>query len=97
MDPGNKSHSGACDHFQPADLARLAEGYLKARAVPDPLWEGSRFGYGTPSDDGPFLSIYMEVERKQGNWVVVKLDRRKTPLDAGEEGLKVVKPPRNPV
>jgi hypothetical protein len=85
--------AGACDHFQPSDWARLAEEYLAGKAVPADRWEGSRFGYGAGGGSGPFKAVYMEVERKKGNWVAVKLDRRKEELPAGDVGFKVIREP----
>ena len=82
---------GACDHFQPADLARLAEEYLKGKSVPEERWEGSRFRYGAGGGSGPFKSVFMEVERKKGNWVAVKLDRRKEELTPAEAGFKIIR------
>jgi len=91
MEPKKDKAAGACDHFQPADLAGLAEDHLKAKAVPEELWEGSRFGYGAGGGSGPFRAVYMEVERKNRNWVVVKLDRRKEDLEPGDAGFKVIR------
>jgi hypothetical protein len=82
--------SGACDHFQPADLAKLAEDYLKGRSIPEERWEGSRFRYGAGGGSGPFKAVIMEVARKKGNWVVVKLDRRKEELAGADTGFSVV-------
>lgn len=91
MEPKNPAEKGACDHFQPADLARLAEDYLKGKAVPADRWEGARFGYGAGGGSGPFKAVITEVERKKGDWVVVRLDRRKAELPADEAGFKVVR------
>src|SRR4051812_32603228 len=74
------SAAGACDHFQPGDLAKLAEEYLAGKSVPSERWEGSRFRYGAGGGSGPFKAVVIEVERKKGNWVAVKLDRRKEEL-----------------
>src|SRR3954469_10687510 len=52
--PAPSPASGACDHFQPGDLAVLAEEYLRAKAVPEDRWEGSRFRYGAGGGTGPF-------------------------------------------
>ncbi|MDQ3002780.1 MAG: hypothetical protein M3Y08_16150 [Fibrobacterota bacterium] len=82
---------GACDHFQPADLTRLAEEYLNGKAIPPDRWEGSRFGYGAGGGTGPFKAVITEVERKKGNWVVVRLDRRKEELAPDNAGFKVVR------
>ena len=40
---------------------------------------------------GPFKAVITEVERRQGNWVVVRLDRRKTELETADAGFKVVR------
>lgn len=89
--PASGPASGACDHFQPGDLAKLAEEYLQGKAVPPDRWEGSRFRYGAGGGTGPFKAVYMEVERKKGDWVVVKLDRRKEDLAPGDAGFSIVR------
>jgi len=91
LEKGASAPKGECDHFQPADLARLAEEYLNGKAVPPERWEGTRFGYGAGGGSGPFKAVIMEVERRQGNWVAVRLDRKKTELSGAEAGFKVVK------
>jgi hypothetical protein len=88
---GTGPAKGECDHFQPADLARLAEAYLKEKGLPPQAWEGTRFGYGAGGGSGPFKAVITEVERRQGNWVVVRLDRKKVELAEGEAGFKVVR------
>lgn len=98
MEPKNPAEKGtaaqgACDHFQPADLARLAEEWLNGQSVAADRWEGTRFGYGAGGGTGPFKAVITEVERKQGNWVVVRLDRRKTELEPADAGFKVVRAP----
>lgn len=85
------SAQGACDHFQPSDLAALAEGHLKGKSLAPERWEGSRFGYGAGGGSGPFKAVYMEVERRNGGWVVVKLDRLKTDLAPADAGFKVIR------
>lgn len=91
MEPKSPMEKGACDHFQPADLARLAEEYLTGKGLPPEKWEGTRFGYGAGGGSGPFKAVITEVERRQGNWVVVRLDRKKTELAEAEAGFKVVR------
>ena len=80
---------GACDHTQPAEVARLGEEFLRAKGVPEEAWDGCRFGYGGSGGSGPFKSVYTEVERRGANWVAVKLDRRKTDLPPELEGFQV--------
>lgn len=89
--PADPRQQGACDHFQPADLAKLAEEYLNGKAIPADRWEGARFGYGAGGGSGPFKAVITEVERKKGQWVVVRLDRRKVELADAEAGFRIVK------
>ncbi len=86
-----KDGKGACDHTQPAEVARLGEEYLRAKGVPESAWDGCRFGYGGDGGSGPFRSVYTEVERRGGNWVAVKLDRRTEALPPGLIGFQVVR------
>ncbi len=90
MEPENTPAAGACDHAQPAEVAIMAEKYLKALGVPEPAWDGCRFGYGGHGGSGPFKSVYTEVERRSGNWVAVKLDRSREDLGPARNGFKVV-------
>jgi hypothetical protein len=93
LNAGPKASVGACDHFQPSDLAALAEEYLRGKGVPENLWQGSRFGHGGGGGSGPFKSVYMEVERRGANWVAVKLDRRKADMAPEERGFKILNLP----
>lgn len=91
MEASNPAGQGACDHTQPSEVARLGEEWLRAKDVPESLWDGCRFGYGGGGGSGPFKSVYTEVERRGGNWVAVKLDRRKEALPPGLAGFQVVR------
>ncbi len=91
MEPKNTPASGACDHTQPSEVAKLGEEYLRSKGVPETDWDGCRFGYGGDGGNGPFKSVYTEVERRGGGWVAVKLDRRKDSLPDGLAGFQVVK------
>jgi hypothetical protein len=86
----NTPDSGACTHFQPADLIALAETHLRASAVPAPDWEGKRFRWAGAIDSPPFTGLVMECKRKEGNWVLTKLDRRKDGVDGEVLGLTEV-------
>ncbi len=84
---------GECDHTQPAEVARLGEEWLRARGIPEPRWDGCRFGYGGDGGTGPWKSVYTEVERRGAEWVAVKLDRRKDPLPPNQQGFRAVRIP----
>ena len=93
MESDKKLAAGACDHVQPSEVADMAETYLREKAIPLSLWEDCRFGFGGKAGAGAFKSIYIEVIRRSGNWVAVKLDRRKTEMNPEQAGLKVVRVP----
>jgi hypothetical protein len=90
METGKTPSDGACDHTQPSDVARMGQEFLQAQGIPEPVWEGCRFGYGGDGGSGPFKSVYMEVEYRKGNWVAVKLDRLKEELGPDIIGFKCV-------
>lgn len=76
-----------CDHTGPEDVIRMAEEHLDARGRA-PCENGNlRFGYGE-NIDTMWKSIYIEVERRDGEWVVTRLDRNSEELDAAELGLR---------
>lgn len=79
--------SGACTHFQPADLIALAEKHLHEEGVAAEQWEGKRFRWAGPIDSPPFTGLVMECKRRDGNWVMTKIDRRKDGVTAEETGF----------
>jgi len=88
--PENTPDSGKCVHFQPADLVALAEGDLRARGLPESEWEGRRFHWAGPIDSPPFTGLVLQCKRKEGNWVITKLDRRKDGVTAEETGFREI-------
>lgn len=81
---------GACTHFQPADLVALVEEHLRAHGVPETEWDGRRFEWGGVIDSPPFTGLVMGCKRKDGQWVITKLDRRKDGVKDEETGLREV-------
>ncbi len=91
----NSPEPGKCVHFQPADMVALVEKHLRAAGVPETEWEGRRFHWGGNIESPPFKSLVMQCASKQGNWVMTKLDRRKDPITAEDEGFwEITSPPR---
>jgi len=84
----NTPDSGKCEHFQPADLVALASETLRARGVAEPDWEGRRFEWGGLIDSPPFNGLVLGCKRKDGNWVVTKIDRRKDGVPQELLGLR---------
>lgn len=86
----NTPDSGACTHFQPADMIALAEAHLRAAGVPDAEWDGRRFRWAGPIDSPPFTGLVMECKRKGETWVLTKLDRRKDGVEGEVLGLSEI-------
>ncbi len=84
----SSEEAGQCSHFQPADLVALAEKHLRAAGIPEPEWEGRRFHWGGAIDPPPFRGLVIQCVRRQGNWAITKLDRRKDGVAAEEMGFK---------
>jgi len=82
--------AGACTHFQPADLIALTEKHLLDAGVPEAEWEGRKFHWAGPINSPPFTGLVMHCKRKQGQWVLTKLDRRKDGVTAEETGFREV-------
>ncbi len=84
--------TGACTHFQPADLAAAAQADLEKSGLDPAAWEGIRYGWGTNEPTSHFRALYMETCRRNGQWVLTRLDRRKEILEAERLGLKRLEP-----
>jgi hypothetical protein len=77
----------ACNHFGPIDIIQLAEERLGRDGVAPESWEGMVYGFGENVTGSQWTSVYTEIERRGGTWVVTKIDRMTTPLDPAREGL----------
>jgi hypothetical protein len=77
----------ACNHLGPIDIMQLAEERLGRDGVAPELWEGIVYGFGENVTGSQWTSVYTEIERRGGTWVVIKIDRMTTPLDPAREGL----------
>lgn len=80
--------SGKCEHFQPADLVALAEKHLRAAGVTEAEWEGRRFEWGGAIDTPPFKGLVLGCKRKDGAWVITRIDRRKDGVPADQVGFR---------
>jgi hypothetical protein len=86
----NPDDTGKCTHFQPADLVALAEKHLREAGIPETAWEGRRFHWGGEIDSPPFNGLVLGCKRKDGGWVITKLDRRKNGVTADETGFREI-------
>lgn len=78
-----------CNHTGPEDVIAMVEAKLLSEGAPAGAWSGRRFGWGE-NVDGMWRSIYIEVERRNGAWVVNRLDRSSEPVPPEREGLREV-------
>jgi hypothetical protein len=67
----------SCDHSDPPVVMERAEEWLKERGVPREEWSGMRIRHSenTPNAKG-WKSVVIEIEHRDGNWVVTDIDRR---------------------
>ncbi len=82
--------TGKCTHFQPADLIALTEKHLRDAGVPESEWEGRRFEWGGPIDSPPFNGLVLGCKRKNGSWVIIRLDRRKDGVPDDQIGFREI-------
>ena len=77
----------ACNHLGPIEIMQLVESRLRDDGVPETSWDGLAFGFGENVTGSQWTSVYTEVERRGGSWVVTTIDRMTTPIDPAREGL----------
>lgn len=76
-----------CDHTGPEDVIRAVEAELEKSGEEPANWDGLRFGWGE-NVETMWRSIYIEIVRRDGAWVVTRLDRNHDPLDNELLGLR---------
>ncbi len=64
-----------------------AEVWLRERGVPESKWGGMRIRHSENTPGGPWGSVVIEIERRDGDWIVTEIDRRSEPLT--ESGLSI--------
>ena len=65
----------ACEHAGPPEVIEMAEEHLRGHQIPESRWAGRRFRHSENLDGGMWASVVIEVERREGDWVVTRLDR----------------------
>jgi hypothetical protein len=80
---------GGCDHVGPVELIEMSERWLAENRIASEQWEGSRFGWGENVQQQINRSVYLEVERRGGNWIVSRIDRSPAALAQEETGFFV--------
>lgn len=75
-----------CDHVGPVELIEMSESLLRdARRPPAP---GMRFRFSENLPNSMWASVITEIERRDEQWIVVRLDRNREPVADAELGLR---------
>lgn len=74
-----------CDHKGGPELIEMAEAHLRAEGVPESDWPGLRFRWSENLDGGMWSSVIVEVERRDAQWIVTRIDRRRDRVE--DEGF----------
>lgn len=68
----------ACDHKGGPELIDMAEAHLRERGLaPAP---GMNFRWSENLEGGMWASVIVEIERRDDQWIVTRLDRRAEPV-----------------
>ena len=78
----------ACDHIGPADLMAMAEAHLREQGLA--AEDSMRFRWSETPPGGMWASIVTEIERRDGQWIVTRLDRLRQALPPGETGFRAL-------
>ncbi|HEU5163092.1 MAG TPA: hypothetical protein VFV54_08105 [Thermoanaerobaculia bacterium] len=80
-----------CNHVGGPEMIPMAEAVLRAKNVAPEAWPGSRFRFIQNVEDGPWAAIWIELERRGEEWLVVKIDRFKEKFPEEETGFRVLR------
>lgn len=67
-----------------------AEAWLKERGISSEQWAGMKIRHSENTPAGPWSSVIIEIERRNGEWIVTQIDRRNEPLPEGIAALSAV-------
>jgi hypothetical protein len=71
-----------CDHTGGPELIEMAETYLHQNGIPEVRWPGLRFRWSENLDNGLWAAVILEIERRGDQWLVVRIDRRREPVES---------------
>lgn len=77
-----------CDHKGAPELIEMAEEDLREREIDVAQWPGLRFRWSENPEGGMWASVIVEIERRDEQWVVTRLDRRTETVE--ETGFRQV-------
>jgi hypothetical protein len=76
-----------CAHTDPPVVMERAEAWLRERGLPPEKWGGLRIRHAENTPGAQWASVVIEIERRNGQWIVTDIDRRNDPLS--ETGLSI--------
>ncbi len=79
-----------CEHVGPVELIAMAEEHLRAKGINEARWAGATFRWSENVVNGTWASVILEVERRDEQWIVTRLERSAEPLAESETGFRVV-------
>jgi hypothetical protein len=78
----------ACAHTNPPEVMERAESWLRERGIAEAQWSGLRIRHAENTPGGQWASVIIDIERRDGQWIVTDIDRRDAPTD--ETGLSII-------
>jgi hypothetical protein len=76
-----------CEHTDPPEVMEKAEMWLRQRGIPPEKWGGMRIRHSENTPGSPWKSVVIEIERRNGEWIVTDIDRRQETVS--ELGLSI--------
>ncbi len=78
----------ACDHKGGPELIEMAEEHLRNEGLSTAQWPGLRFRWAENLTDSMWASVIVEIERRDEQWIVTRLDRNQEDLPADALGFR---------
>ena len=70
-----------CEHVGGPELIEMAERYLRENHVDETEWPGRKFRWSENVEGGMWASVILEIERRDTQWVVPRIDRSNDTVD----------------
>src|SRR5947209_7837471 len=80
----------ACEHVGPPELIEMAERHLREASINEDEWPGHRFRWSENVADGTWASVMLEIERRNGDWIVTRLDRSAERISEDDAGFREI-------
>jgi len=70
-----------CEHVGGPELIEMAERYLRENEIDETQWPGRKFRWSENVEGGMWASVILEIERRDAQWVVTRIDRGNEKVD----------------